>query len=144
MLNRLTYSSYDIVAPTKLNTAFIFGMSDENYTALTDIFNKLCEYEDTGLTPVEIVKLQLQVKKHNNLAAKYGIDGETMLALAESKIKTSADNVELREQLSESERQRLAAVECINSTETYLELGSGKHAYNTIKKWRETQKGENK
>ena len=38
-------------------------MSDENYTALTDIFNKLCEYEDTGLTPVEIVKLQLQVKK---------------------------------------------------------------------------------
>ena len=52
-----------------------------------------------------------------------------MLALAESKIKTSADNVELREQLAESERQRLAEVvkcsECIYWQDRRIKLNDG-------------------
>jgi hypothetical protein len=45
----------------------------------------------------------------------------------------------LQSQLAESQRREQAAVKCIDDIETYLELGSGKFAYNTIKKWRGTK-----
>jgi uncharacterized paraquat-inducible protein A len=52
-----------------------------------------------------IESLQAQLAKYDEVAAEYGIDGQTMLTLAKSQIATAADNVKLMEQLSASQRR---------------------------------------
>jgi len=66
---------------------------------------------DLMIANAEIKRLQAQLAKYDEVAAEYGIDGKTMLTLAKSQIKTAQDNVELMEQLEESQRRADAAVE---------------------------------
>jgi hypothetical protein len=56
-----------------------------------------------------IESLQAQLAKYDEVAAEYGIDGQTMLTLAKSQIATAADNVKLMEQLTASQRREKAA-----------------------------------
>ena len=50
-----------------------------------------------------VSELEKQLAKYDEIAAEYGIDGKTMLTLAESQIKTAQDNIKLREQLAASQ-----------------------------------------
>lgn len=60
-------------------------------------------------------ELQAQLDEYDEIAAEYGIDGKTMLTLAKSQTRTAQDNVELMEQLEESQRRADAAVEDIEA-----------------------------
>ncbi len=56
---------------------------------------------DTNMRLVKVVEsLQARLAEYDEIAAEYGIDGKTMLALAKSQIKTAQDNIKLREQLA--------------------------------------------
>jgi hypothetical protein len=65
-----------------------------------------------------IESLQAQLAEYDALAAEYGIDGKTMLTLAKSQIRTAQDNVELMEQLEESQRRADKAVEDLTKLAT--------------------------
>lgn len=43
--------------PTKFDLDFAFQTDDEAWHGLTEIFNRLAEYEDTGLSPKEVVEV---------------------------------------------------------------------------------------
>lgn len=50
-----------------------------------------------------IESMQARLVEYDEVAAEYGLDGETMLTLAKSQIRTAQDNIKLREQLAASQ-----------------------------------------
>nr|DAK78457.1 MAG TPA: Initiation-control protein YabA, DnaA, DnaN, Zinc finger.7A [Caudoviricetes sp.] len=59
--------------PTNFDLDFAFEMGDEEWKGLTEIFDRLAAYEDTGLTPEEIKALTAEVErltKSNNIFAE--------------------------------------------------------------------------
>ena len=68
--------------------------------------------EDIGSDAAALIEsLQARLFEYDALAAEYGIDGKTMLTLAKSQIRTAKSNVELQEQLVDSQRRADVAVE---------------------------------
>ena len=57
-MDRLTYRNMPLHAvPTKFDLDFAFKMDDTAWGGLTEAFDHLAAYEDTGLTPEEITAL---------------------------------------------------------------------------------------
>jgi len=50
-------------APLKIRLQFIADIDEHTFNGLTDIFNTLCAYEETGLTPAEIKYLMAERDK---------------------------------------------------------------------------------
>lgn len=48
--------------PVKFDVDFIFGLDDKTWRGLQDIFDRLSEYEDTGLTPEQITAMAASIK----------------------------------------------------------------------------------
>lgn len=48
------YGNADIIALSDVMPELYSGMSFDETNALTDAINRLAEYEDTGLTPLEV------------------------------------------------------------------------------------------
>ena len=72
------------------------------------------DLQTTMLMAADLIEsLQARLVEYDALAAEYGIDGKTMLTLAESQIKTAKENIVLREALEESQCREKAAVEDI-------------------------------
>jgi uncharacterized paraquat-inducible protein A len=69
----------------------------------------LCMGDNQRAAADLIESLQAQLAKYDEVAAEYGIDGQTVLTLAKSQIATAADNVKLMEQLTASQRREKAA-----------------------------------
>jgi len=47
--------------PVKFDLDFIFGVDDKTWHGLQDIFDRLSEYEDTGLTPEQITAMAARI-----------------------------------------------------------------------------------
>jgi hypothetical protein len=86
-----------------------------------------------------IESLQAQLAEYDEIAAEYGIDGKTMLTLAKSQLKTAQDNVELMEQLEESQRRADAAVEDLRKLDCREPFG-GKHCTHKSECYEENRK----
>ncbi len=71
-----------------------------------------CDFEALGNLATNLIEsLQAQLAKYDEVAAEYGIDGKTMLALAKSQIRTAQDNIKLQEQLT-ALREKADFVRC--------------------------------
>ena len=85
------------------------------------MFEDLSHENDELMQAIKAYKKEL--KEYNDLAAEYGIDGKTMLALAKSQIATAKSNCELREELDryqDAEKEgRLLDLPCSVGDEVY-------------------------
>lgn len=63
--------------PVKFDVDFIFGLDDKTWRGLQDIFDRLSEYEDTGLTPEQITAMSDNLNwtktQLENTVKKYGL-----------------------------------------------------------------------
>ena len=58
-MDRLTKKIPNMPAvPVKINLDFVFGLDDETWYGLSAIFERLAEYEDTGMTPEKIMAMR--------------------------------------------------------------------------------------
>lgn len=71
----------------------------------------------------ELTTLKQRIAPFDDAAKEYGIDAQTMLALAKSKIAAVKENIELQEQLDEANERLGAAVEDINDMKNFLMSG---------------------
>ena len=70
-----------------------------------------------------VSELEKQLAKYDEIAAEYGIDGKTMLALAKSQIEIAKENIVLREHLK-AEREK-GCWACHDARRTgYTNMGS--------------------
>ncbi len=83
-MNRLTerdeFGNADIIALSDIMPEIYAGLSFSETNALTDVLNRLADYEDTGLTPAEIKHLQADNERLHKFLDEideiFGEDGE--------------------------------------------------------------------
>ncbi len=83
-MNRLTerdeFGNADIIALSDIMPEIYAGLSFSETNALTDVLNRLADYEDTGLTPEEIKALQADNARLHKFLDEideiFGEDGE--------------------------------------------------------------------
>lgn len=70
-MERLTHKAPGVPAvPVNIDLDFVFDLADHTWNGLSAIFERLAEYEDTGMTPAEVVALKKAFERLNDEAER--------------------------------------------------------------------------
>lgn len=72
--------------PVTFAMDFVFGMTDRDYLQFQALLDRLCEYEETGLTPKEITTMATEIETRflSYVKRKYGLGAAKLLDVLEA------------------------------------------------------------